>query len=84
MYSSTQLYVEAEADQVTVSMKKSLCNIVYQGINDIGVPVYYEMFDYVNLVRVLCSSDLILAVGPKCRITFGENNMAYRGAIYSN
>ena len=82
MHSSAQLYAEAETDQVTTTMKKSLCNIVYQGINNIGAPVYNDMFNYALPSRELRSGDLMLAEVPKCRTKFGENNMAYCGAIY--
>ena len=84
MHSSAQLYTEAEVDQVTVATKKSICNIVYQGINDIGAPVYNKMFKYATPARYLWSADLLLAEVPKCRTKFGEHNMAYRGAIYWN
>ena len=84
MHSSAQLYVDAAKDKVTVTMKKSLCNIVYQGINNIGASVYNEMFNYAPSSRDLRSSDQLLAEVPKCRTKFGENNMAYRGAVYWN
>ena len=84
MHSSAHLYTEAEKDRVTVTMKKSLCNIVYQGINNIGAPVYNEMFNYAVSKRDLRSSEQLLAAVPKCRTKFGENNMAYRGAVYWN
>ena len=65
-------------------MKKSLCNIVYQGLNNIGAPVYNDMFNYAAPTWDLRSADQLLAVVPICRTKFGENNMAYRGAIYWN
>ncbi len=84
MHSSSQSFAEAEKDRVTVTMKKSLCNIVYQGINNIGAPVYNDMFNYAVKLRDLRSSDQLLAEVPKCRTKIVENNMAYRGAIYWN
>ena len=83
-HSSAQLYTETKKDRVTVTMKKSLCNIVYQGLNNIGAPVYNEMFNYAVPKRDLRSSDQLLALMPVCKTKFGENNMAYRGAAYWN
>ena len=45
LYPSAQLYMEEEVEKVSVTMKKSLCNIVYQGVHNIGAPMYNEMFN---------------------------------------
>ena len=57
---------------------------MYQGINNVGARAYNNMFNYVSPTRDLRSADLLLAEVLKCKTKFGENNMAYRGAIYWN
>ena len=84
MYSSAQLHAKTGIERVSTAMKKSLYNIVYQGLHNIGAPAYNEMFNLATHTRELRSLDQMLAANPKCNTMFGENNMAYRGAIYWN
>ena len=76
LYPSAQLYIEARVDKVSVTIKKSLCNIVYQGVNKVGAEVYNSMFNLETSARDLRSNDQMLVSVPKCRTKFGENNMA--------
>ena len=64
--------------------KKTVCNIVYKGLNDIGAPVYNEMFVYDVPSRNLRSTDKLLAKIPYTNTKFGEHNIAYRGPVYWN
>ena len=79
-----KLYRDAEVDPIDVAMKKTVCKIVYKGINDIGAPIYNEMFTYDVPNRDLRSSDKLLAKIPKVNTKFGEHNVAYRGPVYWN
>ena len=66
-----------------VTMKKSQCNIVDRGINDLGPTVYNSMFNLRTYERSLRANDLLLTEPVKCRTKFGERNMKYRGAQYT-
>ncbi len=48
-------------------MKKTVVKIVYKGLNNIGAPIYNNMFEYNVPNRELRSSDQYLANVPKTR-----------------
>ena len=79
-----KLYHDAKLEPVSVCMKKTLCKIVYKGLNNIGAPIYNAMFNYDVSTRNLRSSDKLLAIVPKVNTKFGEHNMLFRGPIYWN
>ena len=79
-----KLYQDAGVDPIDVCMKKTVCKLVYKGINNIGAPVYNDMFSYDIPGRNLPSADKLLANIPRIKTKFGEHNVAYRGPVYWN
>ena len=79
-----KLYNDAKVDAIDVSMKKTVVKIVYKGLNNIGAPVYNNMFNYNISSCDLRSSDALLAIVLNIRTKFGEYNLAYRGPVYRN
>ena len=82
--SCIKLYQDSGVDPIDVSMKKTIVKIMYKGLNDIGAPVFNNMFNYEQHSRELRSSDKLLADVPRTNTKFGEHNVAYRGPIYWN
>ena len=79
-----KLYRDAGVDPIDVAMKKTVCKIVYKGINEIGATVYNEMFSYDTPCRNLRSTNKLLAKVPYVNTKFGEHNVAYHGPVYWN
>ena len=82
--SCVKLYQESDIDPVEVSMKKMIVKIVYKGLNDIGAPVYNDMFNYETYSQELRNSDKLIAEIPRTNTKFGEHNVAFRGPTYWN
>ena len=79
-----KLYQDAKVDPIDVCMKKTVCKLVYKGVNNIGAPVYNNMFQYETPTHNLRSNDKLLAEIPRTNTKFGEHNVAYRGPVYWN
>ena len=65
-------------------MKKTVVKLVYKGLNDIGAPVYNNLFNYAVYLRELRNSDKLLAEIPRTNTKFGEHNVAFRGPTHWN
>ncbi len=75
-----KLYHDTGIDPVEVSMKKTIVKMVYQGLNNIGAPVYNTLFNFESYQRELRNSNKLLAEVPRTNTKFGEHNLAFRGS----
>ena len=84
MYPTAKLHTDVGMDNVSSSMMKTTCKLVYRGLNNMGTVSLNEMFTFHCPVRELRSSSVLTCETKRCRMQLGTKNVGVRGATYWN